>query len=100
MKLFSIIAKIVVALAAIAGIAYVIVTYGDKIVAWFKKVFGDLFYCDCCCNCDGDCDNCDCDCDCEDCDCDECECNEETIVEEIITPEDDAVVAAEGDFEG
>ena len=57
MKLFGIIAKIVVALAAIAGIAYVIVTYGDKIVAWFKKVFGDLFYCDCCCGCDGDCDN-------------------------------------------
>ncbi len=94
MKVFSLIAKIVVALAAIAGIAYVIVTYGDKIVAWFKKVFGDLFYCDCCCeNCD--CDECDCECECE-CDC----ATIEEVVENEIAPEDGAVVAAEGDFEG
>ena len=94
MKLFGIIAKIVVALAAIAGIAYVIVTYGDKIVAWFKKVFGDLFYCDCCCGCDGDCDNCDCDCDCD------CDCCEDVEVETEAIPAEDTVVAAEGDFEG
>lgn len=99
MKLFGIIAKIVVALAAIAGIAYVIVTYGDKIVAWFKKVFGDLFYCDCCCDCDGDCENCECDCECEDCEC-EVEPIAEEVVETEIAPEENAVVAAEGDFEG
>ena len=34
MKVFTIIAKIVVALAAIAGIVYIAATYGDKIVAW------------------------------------------------------------------
>ena len=38
MKTFGIIIKIVVALAAIAGILYVIATYGDKIAAWCKKV--------------------------------------------------------------
>ena len=104
MKVFGIIAKIVVALAALAGIAYVIVNYGDKIVAWFKKVFGDLFCCgECCC-----CEDCDCDCDCEncdcECDCDDCECEVEPIVEEVVetevAPEEDAVVAAEADFEG
>lgn len=88
MKVFSIIAKIVVALAAIAGIAFVVVNYGDKIVAWFKKVFGDM----CCCK--------------------EAEVIEETpeeeteesiieeVVEEEIAPEEGEVVAAEGDFEG
>ena len=98
MKVFGIIAKIVVALAAIAGIAYVIVTYGDKIVAWFKKVFGDLFYCDCCCDCDGDCENCECDCGC-DCECEDCDCDEVEVETEAI-PQEDTVVAAEGDFEG
>ena len=38
MKTFGIIIKIIVALAAIAGILYVIATYGDKIAAWCKKV--------------------------------------------------------------
>ncbi len=38
MKAFSLIAKIVAALAAIAGVVYVIATYGDKIVAWCKSV--------------------------------------------------------------
>ena len=89
MKVFSIIAKIVVALAAIAGIAYVVVNYGDKIVAWFKKVFGDM----CCCK--------------------EAEViketpeedvTEESVIEEVaeeeILPEEGEVVAAEGDFEG
>ena len=39
MKTFSVIAKVVAALAAVAGIVYVVATYGDKIVAWFKKLF-------------------------------------------------------------
>ncbi len=38
MKAFGLIAKIVAALAAIAGAVYVIATYGDKIVAWCKRV--------------------------------------------------------------
>lgn len=87
MKVFSMIMKIVVALAAIAGAAYVIVTYGDQIVAWFKKVFGDMFCC-------------------------QAEVIEETpeeaveepvveeVVEEEIVPEEGDVVAAEADFEG
>ena len=92
MKIFGIIVKIVAALAAIAGIAFVVVKYGDQIVAWFKKTFGGLFCCDCecCCDCDGDCD-CDCDCECD------CECCEEAPAEEA---EEGAVVAAEADFEG
>ena len=84
MKIFGIIVKIVAALAAIAGIAFVVVKYGDQIVAWFKKTFGGLFCCDCecCCDCDGECD---------------CECCEEAPAEEA---EEGAVVAAEADFEG
>ena len=88
MKLFGIIAKIVVALAAIAGIAYVVVNYGDKIVAWFKKVFGDMFCCKEACIIEET----------------EVEVAEEPVVEEVvaeeIAPEEGDVVAAEGDFEG
>ena len=38
MKTFANIMKILTALAAIAGVIYVIATYGDKIVAWAKKL--------------------------------------------------------------
>lgn len=38
MKTFALIAKIVIALAAIAGLIYVAATYGDKIVAWAKNL--------------------------------------------------------------
>ena len=34
--------KLLTALAAIAGVVYVIATYGDQIVAWAKKVLGSL----------------------------------------------------------
>ena len=77
MKAMKVILKIVVALAAIAGVVYLAATYGDRIVAWAKKLLGS-----CCCDCD--CDECDCDCDC-DCDCPCCE---------------EAVVAEQNDFEG
>ena len=73
MKLFAGIMKLLAALAAVAGIVYVIATYGDKIVAWAKK----LLNIECCCD---DCEGCCCDgeCDCEDCDCaDDCECCKE-----------------------
>lgn len=75
MKTFKIIASIVVALAAIAGIVYVVATYGDKIVAWAKKLLNKRKNCACCDECE--CADCECnengECIC-DCDCDECEC--------------------------
>ena len=49
MKIFATIMKIVAALAAIAGIVYVVATYGDKIVAWAKGLLGKCS-CDCCCD--------------------------------------------------
>ena len=39
--------KVLTALAAVAGVIYVIATYGDKIVAWAKKL---LASCPCNCN--------------------------------------------------
>lgn len=84
MKAFKTIAKIVVALAAIAGIVYVVATYGDRIVAWARKLLNSC----CCCGCDCECD-CDCDCDCGEC---ECECGAEA--------DEGAVVAEQADFEG
>ena len=45
MKAVKIIAKILVALAAIAGVVYVIATYGNQIVAWCKKVLASLPCC-------------------------------------------------------
>lgn len=94
MKTANIIIKIVAALAAVAGIVFVIATYGDKIVAWAKKLLG-------CCPCDGDCECC------------EEECFEETeeATEEVAEEAEDAAeeaaeevaaeepVAAESDFE-
>lgn len=83
MKVFATIMKIVAALAAIAGIAYVVVKYGDKIVAWAKN----LLKLECCCeDCDGEC--C-CEGECEECECCECECEE--CAEEV---------AEDADFEG
>lgn len=80
MKVFTTILKIVAALAAIAGVIYVIATYGDKLTAWAKKML-DKFNCCCFCGCD-----CDCDCDC---------CQEiDEISEEEVAEVDDK------DFEG
>ena len=92
MKALNVIAKVVVALAAVAGAVYLAATYGDKIVAWAKKTLG-------CCK----------DCECE-------ETVEETPVEEIpeevpaeeetaeeapaeeVSVSEDEVVATEADF--
>lgn len=55
MKVFGMIMKIVAALAVIAGIVYVAATYGDKIVAWAKKLLGKIQCCcdeNCCCESD------------------------------------------------
>ena len=48
MKTLGNILKALTALAAIAGVIYVIIKYGDKIVAWTKETFGKYFSCCCC----------------------------------------------------
>ena len=74
----KIVLKILTALAAIAGIVYVIATYGDKIVAWAKKILASCP----CCN-----DTCECECECEgegECKCGgECKCAEEAAEEAV-----------------
>ena len=97
--------KLLTALAAIAGTVYVIATYGDKIVAWAKKI---LAACPCCnntceCECEGECE-CGGECKCED---GECKCEsteeaveeaaEEAVVEEIVIEENEPV-ANDEDF--
>ena len=42
MKIASIIAKILTALATVAGAIYLLATYGDKIVAWCKDIIESL----------------------------------------------------------
>lgn len=89
MKVVGIILKILAVLAAITGVVYLVATYGDKVVAWFKRLLGKKEEA---CECE-----CDCDCDCKECECDaECECKCEEVVEE---PAEAEVVAAEADFE-
>lgn len=114
MKVWNAIVKITLALAAVAGIVYVVATYGDKIVAWAKKLLGRFGCdCDCCCPCDDDCENCNCTDDCEDCQCncgcDACESCDFADVEEENAPaveraeapvEEGAIVAEAADFEG
>ena len=95
MKIAATSAKILAAVAAIAGAVYLIATYGDKIVAWAKK----LLNCSCCCDdeccCDGECcceenEECCCECKCE-------EAAEEAPAEEVA--EEPAEAATEADFE-
>lgn len=103
MKTFNTVVKILAALAAVIGAVYVIATYGDKIVAWAKKM---LASCPCKCNVE-DCADCECECECQ------CECEapaaEEAPVEEPAAEEEAPVeevvieatepVADEADFE-
>lgn len=42
------IAKILTALAAIAGVVYIVATYGEQIVAWAKKIMNALPKCPSC----------------------------------------------------
>ena len=103
MNVFKTVMKILTALAAIAGIIYIIATYGDKIVAWAKKL---LASCPCKCQVD-DCCECECACECK-CDCG-CQCESEEapaeeaapVVEEVIEEvvvEEGVPVAEEADF--
>ena len=67
--------KILTALAAVAGAVYVVATYGDKIVAWAKKILAA-----CPCNCT-------------------CEVTEEAPVEEPAAPVEEAPAAEEAPAE-
>lgn len=87
--------KLLAALAAIVGTVYVVATYGEKIVAWAKKLLG-------CCECE--CGECECECDCQDAE----EAVEEEVVEEApveeaaveeVVVEETEPVAEEADFE-
>ena len=42
--------KILAILAAIAGAVYVIATYGERIVAWCRKLLSTICWEDCCCD--------------------------------------------------
>ena len=86
MKVFGIVMKIVAALAVVAGIVYVVATYGDKIVAWARNL---LERCKCCCG--GEC-----------CCEDDCCCNDDCCCEEAPAEEAPAeeAQATESDFEG
>jgi hypothetical protein len=109
MKIFGIIMKVVAALAAVAGLVYVIATYGDKIVAWAKKMLGKFgCLCQCECQCDADCEECPCEADCDECPCEcccgnECEVVCEEEAEEAEAPAEEAAAeeapAEEADFE-
>ena len=77
MKTAKVIAKILVALAAVAGAVYVIATYGSQIVAWCKKLLASL---PCPCKCEEGA----CECTCEEGAC-ECACEEaEEVIEEVV----------------
>ena len=57
MKTFATIMKIVAAMAVIAGIVYVVATYGDRIVSWARELWAKYGWGCCCgddCCCEGD----------------------------------------------
>ena len=87
MKTFNLIAKIVAALAAVAGIVYIVATYGDKIVAWAKRLLG---------KCECSCEECDCE-GCEECcsECEGCEKAEEFVEAEEAEETEEAAEATE-----
>ncbi len=101
MKTVNTVLKVLTALAAVAGAIYVIATYGDKIVAWAKKL---LASCPCTCNVE-DCADCECECACEEA-AEEAPATEEAVeeaaeeapVEEVVIEESEPV-ADEADFE-
>lgn len=84
--------KVLAALAAVAGVVFVIATYGDKIVAWAKKLVGKCPCNECECECDGGCA-------CEEVAAEEAveEVVEEAPVEEVVVETEP--VAEEADFE-
>lgn len=92
-KVFGVIMKIVIALAAVAGAVYLAATYGDRLVAWARKLLGGCRCCGgdvCCCD--------------EDCCCDDVDIAVEIPTDapaaEASTTEANAAVASDADFEG
>lgn len=59
MNTWSVVIKVGVALLAVAGAVFVVAKYGDKIVAWAKKLIHKapchVFDCDSDCDCDCEC---------------------------------------------
>ena len=82
MKIFGVILKIIGALAAIAAIAFVVVRYGDKIVAWTKKTLSSFG------------------CNCFQASSQEIIVEEDAVTEDNTPAQEDAVQAEETDFEG
>ena len=48
MKALNTVIKILTALAAVAGVIYIVATYGEQIVAWCKKTLESFPKCPCC----------------------------------------------------
>ena len=76
MKVLGTVLKILAVLAAIAGAIYVAATYGDKIVAWAKRMLNKF---NACCF---------------------CSCCEDVVPAEEVPADEVAVAAEECDFEG
>ena len=98
MKNFALIAKIVTAIAAIVGFAYIIATYGEQIIAWAKKLLNS---CPCHCTAE-DCANCECELDCpisEETEEEAFESDEEDEEEDEVPEDESAPIAEEADFE-
>ena len=95
MKNVALIVKILTAIAAIVGAAYLVATYGEQVVAWAKKMLAS-----CPCKCDAeDCANCACDLECP---IDGMDLEEDLEAEEVPVAEEideDIPVAEEIDFE-
>lgn len=91
MKGFNTVLKILAVLAAIGAAVYVGITYGDKIIAWVKKVLKPDCQEGVCC-CDGECAD-----DCRDGECAEGCCQEAA---EEASADEGAVEAEDNDFEG
>lgn len=91
MKIVSTVLKVLAALAAVAGVIYLLATYGDKLVAWAKRVLG-------CAGCEGCecCEDGECCCE-EDCDC--CETAQEAVEEAPAEESAEVVQAEDADFE-
>ena len=44
-KAFNTVLKVLTALAAIAGVIYIVATYGEQIVAWSKRMLAAMSKC-------------------------------------------------------
>lgn len=84
MKAFTTVLKVLAVLAAVGAAVYVGITYGDKIIAWIKKVL-KLEQAEMTCCCEADCAE---------------DCCEAACAAEEIPAEEGAVEAEENDFEG